>query len=56
VDEIVKQYGESVRDAAMKMRDLVKDKIGILRSPEDADRVARALVKLLSVISRTGKQ
>lgn len=33
------------------MRGLVKNKVGTLRSPQDADRVAEALEGLLLIIS-----
>lgn len=55
VDEIVKAHGESVSDAATRMRDVAKDKVGMLRSPEDADRVAESLQDLLAAISNAGK-
>lgn len=56
VDEIVKAYGESVRNAAMGMRDIIKKKIGILCNPEDGDRVAESLENLLlAIISNANK-
>ncbi|MFH1226596.1 MAG: hypothetical protein V1701_01680 [Planctomycetota bacterium] len=55
VGEMVKKFGERVRESALKMRHIVIKDIKMLCSTKDGDKIAKELEEVLLVISKPHK-